>query len=94
MRSMIQAPRRTGDVVVPLAVTLRTLGLGHEAAANGVFRGRSTWRISTPVHAGDVVVRRQAFVEEREVGIDDVAGRRSRLIMSAKKSWVSSTAAR
>ena len=37
--------------------------------------GSATLRIATPRDAGDAVVFRQTFIEEREVGIDDAARR-------------------
>ena len=51
MRSMIQTPRRTGDVVVPLAVTFRTLAWVMIPPRTDPS-GSATLRIATPVTPG------------------------------------------
>ena len=48
--------------------------LSHDSAADGVLRERDLAHRDSR-HAGDAVVLRQTFVEEREVGIDDGARR-------------------
>ena len=48
--------------------------LSHDSAADGVFRERDLAHRDS-VDAGDAVVFRQTFIEEREVGIDDGARR-------------------
>ena len=52
MRSMIHAPRSTGEVVVPFAVTFSTLACVMQSAARAVRRQRATRRkLRTPLHA-------------------------------------------
>ena len=67
MRSSTHAPRRTGEVVVPLAVTFSTLAI-VSTPPRWLSGGSSTLRNSHAFHAGDAVVLRQPAVEHREVG--------------------------
>ncbi len=74
IRSMIQTPRITGEVVVPFAVTLRMLACVMIPPRTESF-GSVHLAHRDSADAGDAVVFRQAFVQEREVGIDDGARR-------------------
>ncbi len=71
---MIQCPRSTGEVVVPLAVTLRTLACVISPPRT-LSAGSFTLRKFDARDALDAVMVGQPLVEEREVRIDDVPRR-------------------
>ena len=66
MRSMIHAPRSTGEVVVPLAVTLSTLACVIRPP-RGLSAGSATRRSATPSTRRQAVVRGEPLVEHGEV---------------------------
>ena len=74
MRSVIQWPRSTGEVVVPLAVTFRTLACVITPPRR-LSAGSFTLRNADAGDAADAVVLGQPLVQEGEVGIDDVPRR-------------------
>ena len=67
-----RAAHVTGDVVVPLAVTLRMLACVSSAAADRVLAAVSRGGNCTPLDAGDAVVLGQPVIEHRPVGIDEL----------------------
>ena len=67
MRSVIQTPRSTGEVVVPLAVTFKTLACVEQASARRIRR-QSDAADRCAGHAGNAVERSQAFIEHGEIG--------------------------
>ena len=72
MRSSTQAPRLTGEVLVPSAVTFSTPAMVNDAAAMAVGRQRRLAKFPQAFHAGDAVVLRQPAVEHRKVGRHEV----------------------
>ena len=74
IRSVIQWPRSTGEVVVPLAVTLRTLACVITPPRR-LSAGSFTLRNRDAGDAGDAVMVGQPLVQEGEVRIDDVPRR-------------------
>ena len=74
IRSVIQWPRRTGEVVVPLAVTLSTLAWVITPPRR-LSAGSVTLRKSAAGDAGDAVMVGQPLIQEREVRVDDVPRR-------------------
>ena len=67
---MIHTPRITGDVVVPLAVTLSMLAWVMRPPQTGILRERDLAHGGAR-HSGHAVELSQAFIEESEIGIDD-----------------------
>lgn len=87
---MIQTPRTTGEVVVPLAVTLSTLACVRKPPRTLSF-GKETLRKAEPVTPGRPYnVARRSFTNTKSAATTWRAGRSPRR-SSAKNARLSST---
>ena len=81
---MTHTPRRTGEVLVPLAVTLRTLPCDRKPPRGG---GEFDLADANARHAGYLVVFSQTFVEHREIGLRHIGDRQVRLDQFPQKRF-------